>query len=161
MVVNCGYVYVHVWMFFLNLLDSFGNSYKAHQSYVLAASFLQHRDGVACAAAGGKHRVCHDYEPFLDVFRKFAVVFDGLVGRLITIKTDMANFGDRNKGLKTFDHSQSGSENRYDRKLAARYLLRGHLADGGLDFDIFKRKVTSDLVSHQKGDLFKKFTEVF
>ena len=126
----------------------------------MTAALLEHREGVAGAAAGCKHRVGDDDKTFVDVFWKLAIVFYWFMSLLVAVKTDVADLGHRHKRLESVDHSHSCTEYRYDGEFAPCDFLGSHLADGSLYFNIFERQVAGYLVAHQEGDFFEKFTEI-
>lgn len=147
-------------MFFLHLGNAFGGADEAHQPDVFAAALLEHREGVAGAAAGGEHRVGDDDRALLDVFRKLAVIDDRFVRLLIAVQADVAHLGDGDEHLQAFDHAHAGSQDRDDGELVSGDSLRRHLADGRFDFHALQRDVAGDLVTHQEGDFLEKFPEI-
>ena len=82
------------------------------------------------------------------------------MGLLVTVKSYVSDFRHGNECLESVHHADAGAENRDNGELAARYLLGCHLTDRGLYLDVVKRKIPGDLVSHQKGNLFKQFAEI-
>ena len=79
----------------------------------------------------------------------------------VAVEAYVADFGHRHQRLQSIHHSQTCTQYRNDGKFASCNLLGCHLAYRCLDFNIFQRKVASDLVTHEKSDFFKKFTEIF
>ena len=96
----------------------------------------------------------------MDVLGELAVVLHRFVGLLVAVETDVAHSGNRNKGMQTFDHSESGAKDRHDGKLASRNLIGCHLADRSFDFNVLERDVPGDFITHQKGYFIKEFPEI-
>ena len=160
-VVHRGQVNVYVGMLGLDTGNAFRRTDQAHQPDVLASSFLEHRQGVTGAAARRQHRIRHDDHAALDVFGKLAIINHRVVGFLVAVKTDMADFGDRYQILQSFNHAHSGAEDRDNGELASGNLFSGCPAEGRLDFDILERNIPGHLVAHQEGDFLEQFPEVF
>ncbi len=62
--------------------------------------------------------------------------------------------------LESVHHADAGAEDRDNGELAAGNLLGRHPADRGLYLNVVKWKIAGDLISHQKGNLFKQFAEI-
>ena len=140
--------------------DSFRGGHEAHESDVRASALLQHRQCVAGTSSCGEHRVCHDHEALVYVLGKLAVINHRDVGLLVTVKSYVSDFRHGNECLESVHHAYAGAENRDNGELAAGNLLGRHPADRGLYLNVVKWKIAGDLISHQKGNLFKQFAEI-
>ena len=147
-------------MLLLDTCNAFRGSHEAHQADIRAAALLQHRKGVAGTATGGEHRVGYNDKALADILRKLAVINNRIVGSLVTVEADMAHLGYRHEGLKTFNHTESGTQDRHDGHLPSGYLPGCHLADRGFDFHIVKRQIPGDFITHEKGNFPEKNSEV-
>ena len=132
-------------------LDKHGNLLVANneeESFALSCHPLQpwYSETPLTRVVADSIRVSHD-QPLLDVLRELAVIDHGLVGFLIAVEADMADFGDGNQGLQSFDHSHSGPQDGHDGEFASGHFLCDHLADGGFNLHILKRKVAGDFIS--------------
>ena len=107
MIVHCSHIDIYVGMCFLNLCNTFGNCYKAHEADVGAAAILEHGDGIAGGTAGSEHGIGDYHETVVNIFGELAVILYRFVGFFVAVETDMANLCHRYKGLERVDHSES------------------------------------------------------
>ena len=141
-------VNINVRMIRLNLRNAFGSRHKAHKTYRIYAFCLKHRNCIRSGAAGCKHGINDYYDAFSDISRKLAVIFHRKMSFGIAIKSDMPDFCNGDEAKHTVNHSQTGTEDRDNRKLFSGYSLCLHRSNGSFYHYILKRKVAGDLISH-------------
>ena len=107
-----GNVDFNVGMSLCNAGNTLGCTDDCHKLNILAAAFFEHIYGIAGAATGGKHWVDDQNEFIFNAFGKFAIIFLGLQGLLVSVKTDMANFSRREENVNSVYHTEACSKDR-------------------------------------------------
>ena len=151
---------IDIGVILLNLCNAFGCGNEAHELDMLTAVLLELCQSIACRAARSEHRIDENDNSLVDICGELTIICYGKVSFGITVKTDMSYLCNRNEIEKSVNHADSCSEDRNDSKLFTRYRVCLGLADGGLDSDLFKRKVAGQLISHKHCDLIKKLAEI-
>ena len=132
-----------------------------HKANAGHAALFNLADSVNGATAGGKHGVNNKNLTLCNVIRQFAVVFNGLAGFGVAVKTDVAHSCLRKKVEHAVNHTDTGAENRNNGGLFSFKLLCYAFCNRSFDFNILGFKVTSCFKTHKHCDFSDELAESF
>ncbi len=150
---------VHIRMIGLDAASALRSSDQTDELDMLAAATLQESNRSRGRTASREHRIDEQDFSLLAVLRQLTIILDGLEGIRITIQTDMTDLRGRNQAHDTVDHTQTGTQNRYNRQLLSGDDFGLSAADGRFDLNRTQRQITSNFISHEHGNLVKQLTE--
>ena len=158
--IHGGNVNIHVGVLLRHPGNALGRADDGHEFDMLAALFLQKADGVAGAAARGKHGIHHHDQLILNAHGKLAVVRIGLQRFLVSVHADVPHLGGGKQHVHAVDHAESRAQDRNDDDgVILHHPLAADL-QGGLHLDLRGgHALLQALVGHQRGDLLHQLPE--
>ena len=122
-------------MLLVQSADPLGGGDDAQDPHVGNAPAFQGRDGHADRTTCSEHRVEHKAHLGRIVLGKLAVVFDRLGGLLVTVHSQVPDFGVWDQFENWFDESESGSKDR-DNCDTLSDSRDPHPSQRGIDFEL-------------------------
>jgi hypothetical protein len=123
------------------------------------ARTLERGDGGDSAAPSRKHRVEQEEVTLRRIAGNFEVIVHGLERVVISVQTDVPNACAGDQAINTFDHTEPGAKNRYERELLPAHALADRGLEGRIDRRGLEREIVRRLVRHEHRDLVDQLLE--